>query len=179
VHSRAWRYLSVSRSLAKRIADLFTAAENILIDPETHRITGLLDFDFSHIASQADECFYSFMDFGGLVPGPFEGGELERLRDYQIQGYPDSPSVEESENGPVNWNWARLWQAALHKHNVSCPANIEGIAELADVYWFLLDVCPPFFNMPRWLAKRTEEQKQATKTAIGVTLGRYLEQWGY
>jgi hypothetical protein len=161
------------------MADLFTAAENILINPETHQITGLLDLDFSHIASQADEFFYSFMDFGGLVPGPFEGGDLVRLRDYQIQGFPDSASFKDVENGQVNWDMARLWQDALHKHNVSYPANIVGIAGLADLYWFLLDVCPPFFNMPRWLAKRTEEQKQATKAAIGVTLGRCLEQWGY
>jgi hypothetical protein len=113
------------------------------------------------------------------VPGPFEGGDLERLRDYQIQEFPDSESFDTTENGQVDWNMARLWQVALYKHNVSCPANIQRIAQLANVYWFLLDVCPSFFNMPRWLAKRTEEQKQATKAAIGVALGRYLEQWGY
>jgi hypothetical protein len=110
--------------------------------------------------------------------GP-EGGDLERLKDYQIHGFPDSASFETAENGLVDWNLARLWQAALYNHNIRCPALIEGIAELADVYWFLLDVCPPFFNMPRWLAKRTEEQKQATKAAIGVTLGRYLDKWGF
>jgi hypothetical protein len=32
--------------------------------------------------------------------------------------------------------------------------------------------------MPKWLAKRTEEQKQATKAAIGKSLGRYLDKWG-
>jgi hypothetical protein len=134
----------------------------------------LLDFDFSHIAS-----FYSSMDFGGLVPGPFEGGDLERLRDYQVQGFPESPSSEGIEHGLVDWDLTPLWQAALYKYSVICPANFERIAELADVYWFLLDVCPPFFNMRRWLVKRTEEQKQATKTAIGVTLGKYFEKWGY
>ncbi|KAI5206126.1 hypothetical protein E4T39_02604 [Aureobasidium subglaciale] len=155
------------------------SAENILINPKTHQITGLLDFDFSHIASEADEFFYSFMDFGGLVTGPFEGGDFERLRNYQIHGFPDLTSSEDIENGPVDWNAARLWQAAQQKHNVHGPADIERITELADIYWFLMDVCPPFFNMPRWLAKRTEEQKQATKAAIGTTLGRYLSGWGY
>jgi hypothetical protein len=170
--------MSVSIHPADGIADFYTAAENILIDPETHRITGLLDFDFSHIASQADEFFYSFMEFGGLVPGPFEGDDLERLRDYQIQGFPDSAPSEEVENATVDWNMARLWQAAQRKHGVNGPANIERITELADIYWFLLDVCPPFFSMPKWLAKRTEEQKQATKAAIGKSLGRYLDKWG-
>lgn len=161
------------------IADLYTAAESILIHPETHQITGLLDFDFSHIASKADEFFYSFMEFGGLVPGPFEGDDLDRLREYQIQGFPDSTPLEKAENAPIDLDTARLWQAALRKYSVNGPSDIEGIGMLADVYWFLTDVCPPFFNMPRWLAKRTDEQKQAVKTAIGENLGGYLSKWGY
>jgi hypothetical protein len=139
----------------------------------------LLDFDFSHIGSQADEFFYCFMEFGGLVPGPFEGGDLERLRNYQIQGFPETVTFEADDNAQVDWNTARLWQAAQQKHKVQSPANIERIGELADVYWFLLDVCPPFFNMPQWLAKRTEEQKQATKASIRTALDKYLTKWGY
>jgi hypothetical protein len=119
------------------------------------------------------------MEFGGLVPGPFGGGDLERLRDYQIHGFPDSAPTEEVEDTMVDWNMARLWHAAQRKHGVNGPANIERIGELADIYWFLLDVCPPFFSMPKWLAKRTDEQKQATKAAIGISLGRYLDKWGY
>lgn len=119
------------------------------------------------------------MEFGGLLPGPFEGDDLKRLREYQIQGFPDSKPLDKVENAPVDLGTARLWQAALRKHHVYGPTEIKGIAELADMYWFLTDVCPPFFNMPRWLAKRTEEQKQATKAAIGENLGRYLSKWGY
>lgn len=119
------------------------------------------------------------MEFGGLVPGPFEGGDLERLRNYQIQGFPETEVFEAVEDTQVDWNTARLWQAAQQKHEIHGPANIERVGELADVYWFLLDVCPPFFNMPQWLAKRTEEQKQATKATIGTSLDRYLTKWGY
>ncbi|KAH0286073.1 hypothetical protein M436DRAFT_60238 [Aureobasidium namibiae CBS 147.97] len=155
------------------------SAENILIDPETHQITGLLDFDFSHVASEADEFFYSFMDFGGLVPCPFEGDELDRLREYQIQGFPDSTPLGKVEDPPIDLDMARLWQATLRKHHVHGPTDIKRIAELADIYWFLIDVCPPFFNMPRWLAKRTDEQKQAVKVAIGKNLEKYLSRWGY
>jgi len=119
------------------------------------------------------------MEFGGLVPGPFEGDELDRLREYQTQGFPDSALVEKIENAPIDLDTARLWQAALRKHNVHGPTDIKGIAELADIYWFLTDVCPPFFNMPRWLAKRTDEQKQAVKAAIGKNLDGYLSKWGH
>jgi hypothetical protein len=144
-----------------------------------HQITGLLDLDFSHIGSPADEFFYSFMEFGGLVPGPFEGGGLERLRNYQTRGFPESATFEAGEDTPIDLKTAQLWQAAQKKHKVNGPANIDGIAELADIYWFLLDVCPPFFNMPQWLAKRTEEQKQATKATIRTALDKYLIRWGY
>ncbi|THZ77721.1 hypothetical protein D6C85_01493 [Aureobasidium pullulans] len=147
-------------------------AENILIDPGTLHITGLLDFDFSHIASPADEYFYSFPSFCGLVPGPFEDEDLQLLRRHQTEGFPSAPSTQEATSESVDWTVARLWQAALEKHNVASPKDIENITELADIYWFLLDVCPPFFNLPRWLARKTEEQKLAAKKAIGENLDR-------
>ncbi|KEQ81335.1 hypothetical protein M438DRAFT_376874 [Aureobasidium pullulans EXF-150] len=154
-------------------------AENILIDPGTLQITGLLDFDFSHIASPADEYFYSFPSFCGLVPGPFEDEDLQLLRRYQTEGFPSTPSAQEATSGSVDWTVARLWQAALEKHHVASPKDIENITQLADIYWFLLDVCPPFFNLPRWLARKTDEQKFAAKKAIRENLDRYLRRWGY
>ncbi|THW10700.1 hypothetical protein D6D24_07733 [Aureobasidium pullulans] len=154
-------------------------AENILIDPGTLQITGLLDFDFSHIASPADEYFYSFPSFCGLVPGPFEDEDLQLLRRYQTEGFPSTPSAQEATSKSVDWTVARLWQAALEKHNVASPKDIENSTELADIYWFLLDVCPPFFNLPRWLARKTEEQKLAAKKAIGVNLDSFLRRWDY
>ncbi|THY01482.1 hypothetical protein D6D01_10358 [Aureobasidium pullulans] len=154
-------------------------AENILIDTDTLQITGLLDFDFSHIASPADEYFYSFPSFCGLVPGPFEDEDLQLLRRYQTEGFPSSPSAQEARSQSVDWTVARLWQVALKKHNVASPKDIDNITELADVYWFLLDVCPPFLNLPRWLARRTDEQKFAAKNEIGENLNKYLQRWGY
>lgn len=161
------------------ITDIRIGAENILIDPGTLRITGLLDFDFSHIASPADEYFYSFPSFCGLVPGPFEDEDLQLLRRYQTEGFPITPSAQEATRKSVDWTVARLWQAALEKHNVASPKDIENITKLADIYWFLLDVCPPFFNLPRWLARKTSEQKLAAKKAIGENLDRYVRRWSY
>jgi len=161
------------------IADISIGAENILIDPGTLQITGLLDFDFSHIASPADEYFYSFPSFCGLVPGPFEDEDLQLLRRYQTEGFPSAPSTQEATSESVDWTVARLWQAALEKHNVASPKDIDNIAELADIYWFLLDVCPPFFNLPRWLARKTDEQKLAAKKAIGENIDRYMRRWSY
>ena len=161
------------------ITDIRIGAENILINPPTLQITGLLDFDFSHIASPADEYFYSFPSFCGLVPGPFEDEDLQLLRRYQTEGFPSAPSTQEATSESVDWEVARLWQAALEKHHVASPKDIDNIAELADIYWFLLDVCPPFFNLPRWLARKTDEQKLAAKKAIGENLDSHLRRWDY
>ncbi|KAK9787636.1 putative Beta-galactosidase [Seiridium cardinale] len=47
---------------------------NMLFDVESNRLTALLDFDFSHVATPADEYFYSMGLLGHLLLGPLEHG---------------------------------------------------------------------------------------------------------
>lgn len=117
------------------------------------------------------------MDLGGLVPGPFEDEALQCLRRFQLgQGEDDTLPIE-TQDSPVDWTLAKAWKAALQRHNIDGPAEIAHIADLADIYWFLLDICPPFFNMPKWLAKRTDEQQQAAKARTEDSLYKYLARW--
>lgn len=113
------------------------------------------------------------------MPGPFEDEDLQRLRSYQCNGFPDIPSSAESGCSSVDWQSARLWKASLDKQEIARPAYFQHITELADIYWFLLDVCPPYFNMSRWMGKRTEEQQNAAKKATLDKLDKYLCKWGY
>ena len=46
-------------SFLPKKADLDSAPDNFLYDKDTMRLTALLDFDFSHIATFADEFFRS------------------------------------------------------------------------------------------------------------------------
>lgn len=151
--------------------------ENLLIDPETLQLTALLDFDFSHIASPGDEYFYSFPSFHGIVAGPFEEGEQGALTQVQLNGFKDFKPPESQEE--VDWNLAKTWHSALKTAGVETPADIDGIEELAALYWFLLDVCPPYFLLPRWLKRKTPEQQQASKKETEVSLDKYLRRWGY
>lgn len=150
--------------------------ENILFDPETLQVTALLDYDFTHIASTADEFFYSFMDFHGLVPGPSEDPQMESLRLAQLNGFSDTNL---GKIAGIDWKLAKMWQAAMKRAHVKTPVDIEDIGELATIYWFLLDVCPPYFLLPRWLKKRTEQQRLAIKRTIERNLDKYLKQWGF
>jgi hypothetical protein len=51
-----------------------------LFDPATNQVTALLDFNFTSIASPADEFFYSFSSFHWILSGRFEPEENEALR---------------------------------------------------------------------------------------------------
>jgi hypothetical protein len=141
-------------------------------------ITGLLDFDFSHVASPVDEYFYSFPSINGILTGPFEGGEMKELRVAIISGnFPDPlPSSKE-----VDWNVAQVWNHEMKRAGVIRPSDIagDGIAEYAALYLFTQDVCPPYILMPRRVAKWTPEQLQKVKERIEAGLGTYLERWGY
>jgi hypothetical protein len=58
------------------------------------------------------------------------------------------------------------------------PSNIERIEDVAALYWPLLDVCPPYFLLPRWLGRTSEEKRQEPKE-IEANLEKYLERWGF
>ena len=158
---------------------IYVGVENILVDPETLEVIGLLDFDFTHIASPCDEYFYSFMDFHGLVPGPCEDKEMETLRMAQLSGFKDFELPVRAGEAGVDWTVARMWQEAMKRFGVNAPSDIQGVGELAAIYLFLLDVCPPYFLLSRWQKRRTEEQQEASKKEIQVNLDRYLKRRGY
>ncbi|CZR67405.1 uncharacterized protein PAC_17304 [Phialocephala subalpina] len=167
--STPWTFMSLL-SKARNV-------ENLLIDPETLQLTAILDFDFSHIASPADEYFYPFPSFHGIVAGPFEEGEQRTLNEAQLNGFKDFKTPTSQEE--VDWNLAKTWHSALETAGVESPADIDGIDELAAVYWFLLDVCPPYFLLPRWLKRKTIKQQQALKKETEANLDKYLKRWGY
>ncbi|KAK9320838.1 kinase-like domain-containing protein [Lipomyces orientalis] len=154
--------------------------QNLLIDPTTLRITGLLDFDFSHIASSADEFFYSFPLIHGILTGPFENPEQESLRLAQLNGFSGvgetPPALGDS---AIDWEVAKMWEEEMASAGVQRPSDIKGIEELAALYWFLMDICPPYFEMQRWLARRTPEQLEKAKVNAESGLKKYLERWGF
>jgi hypothetical protein len=155
----------------------YTGPENISFDSATNRITALLDFDFTHIASPANEFFYPFPSFHGILSGPFEPKENEALCLAQLDGFknPD-PTLT---NPEINYNLAKLWHSELIRLEILGPSNIEGIEEVSALYWFFLDVCPPYFLLPRLLGRTSEEQQQESKKETEARLEKYLERWGF
>jgi len=150
--------------------------QNILFDASNMKITGLLDFDFSSIASPADEYFYSFLSIHGILPSSIEEGEEGAQRDFLLTGKEPLVPFEAPE---LDWDVLKLWYKEMTRANVLKPGDITSADRLAGLYWFLQDVCPPYFLMPRWLGKRTVEQIEAEKKRIEGNLAKYLDLVGY
>jgi len=117
-----------------------SAPDNLLYDKNTMRITAVLDFDFAHVATVADEFFRSLGHGIGRLPG---SGESDRdkiaLRKAMLEGFPNSlpPSCKE-----VQWVTARAWDDALRDRDVERPSTITNIAALSDLFWLSSEILP-------------------------------------
>ncbi|KAK0127737.1 hypothetical protein ONS96_007251 [Cadophora gregata f. sp. sojae] len=177
----------VTNGIAKQVAENSIARQtlvhgdfntfNMLFDPTSNRLTALLDFDLSHIATPADEYFYSFRTVGALLAGPFEEGDEGQLRRCLLDGF-DGNNLPQ--NGrKVDFEIAQMMDKEFVRAGVLRPVDIQGAGELAGLKWFLEDVSPPYFFMSRWLEHMEPQKVDEIKTGIEENLGKYLERWGF
>ena len=151
----------------------------MLFDIDSNRLTALLDFDFSHVATPADEYFYSMALLGHIVLGPLEKGTEQRLVKSLLTGWKGNIPSAEEERGWVPWETMQMLSEELARAGVLRPQDIKGIGELAGVKWFLEDVFPPYFASPTWLQKRTPEKLEAIRNEKEARIEGYLTMWGY
>ena len=131
----------------------------MLFDPETNEITALLDYDFGHIGSQADEYFYSLGELHGLLVPPFqEEDDINLMRERLLHGFDEQVASDKSEM--VDWRLFAALDEQLAAEGVERPVDIPGIDQLSAIYWFLQDVSPPMFFLKRWRAHMGEEKVQ-------------------
>ncbi|CAI0643667.1 unnamed protein product [Colletotrichum noveboracense] len=151
---------------------------NILFDEATNKLTALLDYDFGHIGSQADEYFYSFPSIHGLMIPPFTGNpEEEHLRGCLLNGFTKEDVQRKSES--IDWMIATMRDEEFTKAGVERPSDIQGIDDLSAVYWFIQNISPPMFFLERWRAKATPERIEMIKREARNNLEKNLDLWGY
>ncbi|KAE9575029.1 hypothetical protein CGCF415_v005089 [Colletotrichum fructicola] len=151
---------------------------NILFDEATNKLTALLDYDFGHIGSQADEYFYSFHSIHGLMIPPFTGDpEEEHLRDCLLNGFTQEDVQRKSES--IDWMTATMRDEEFTKAGMEGPSDIQGIDDLSAVYWFIQNISPPMFFLERWRANATPERIEMIKLEARNNLEKNLDLWGY
>jgi hypothetical protein len=159
--------------LAHHTIDTF----NMLFDPTSNRLTALVDFDLSHIATPADEYLYSFRTLGALLASPLEPGDEGQLRQCLLYGF--DGNVPDENGKEVDFEIAQMMDKEFVRAGVLRPADIHGAGELAALKWFLEDVSPPYFFMERWLEWKGREKVEEVKVGVEENLGKYLGRWGY
>ena len=140
------------------------------------RLTALLDFDFSHIATFADEFFRSLGADIGQFPSPRESGEPLALRKAMLTGFPKTipPS-----SGEVQWPCAKAWDDALRQRGAKRPSTIANIAALSDLFWLSGQILP--FKLCNEVVVRNSSQEQlvARKKNGEELLINFLKDYGY
>ncbi|CAK7236616.1 hypothetical protein SBRCBS47491_009699 [Sporothrix bragantina] len=154
--------------------------ENLLYDPGTNRITALLDWSFSHIASLSDEYFYSFAALSHIVTH----GDLplpeNTVRKALLEGLAAVSDKEKKECPMADWQLIEMTDAAFAVAGVVRPVDqMPNIDILADLYWFLQNVSQPMFFMPRLRAKMGPGRLKVAKFHTKNTLEQILKRRGY
>ncbi|KAI0433296.1 hypothetical protein F5Y09DRAFT_299095 [Xylaria sp. FL1042] len=152
---------------------------NMLVDPISNKLTAILDFDLSHVASPAEEYFYSLTNLGSMLAGPFDDNPDEILLRKCLLGGFDNVDIANDRGGKINWIVARVTDHEFIQAGVLRPSEIKGCGELANLKWFLESLSPPYFHMPRWVKGHKLEFIEKKKQAIRSTIEKYLDHWGF
>lgn len=130
-----------------RLADHFPTlldGSNLLFDPASSRITGLVDFDFAAILHPSYEFLRSFSDAGSQFKGwcVDEESDEAALRNAKLHGFPSPLPTTEAGDGAVKWEDAKAWEDALQEVGAERPQTIKGIDKVADVDTLLQAILP-------------------------------------
>ncbi|KJZ70172.1 hypothetical protein HIM_10432 [Hirsutella minnesotensis 3608] len=151
---------------------------NMLFNPKTLQITGLLDYDLGHIGSQADEYMYSLSSLGFLVLPPIKDNEDLRLqREFLLHGIEHERLINRPQT-IINWKVALMVDEEFSKAGVERPRDIQAMEEIATRYWVTQNVSPPIFSLER-SRKYSLDKLQQMKVGEQRELENGLEALGY
>ncbi|KAJ6546949.1 kinase-like domain-containing protein [Mycena capillaripes] len=158
------------RAILRQVADepIFVhgdfKCQNLLVSPETHRITGLLDFEFARIGTSPEDVMDGMGDFrkhNCVQPVP-DGLDVHLL---EINGW---PCQTKSESAGLDCQTSKAWRDL-----VQLPVGYEATAK---TYAFLEQVCPWYFCQPPWCERHDMVvERQIVESALSDT----LKAWGF
>ncbi|PNS20973.1 Acyl-CoA dehydrogenase family member 10 [Sphaceloma murrayae] len=167
--------MSLVTTLDKTLVHGDFSADNLLYDPATLRLTAVLDFDFAHIGTVADEFFRSLAHGIGRFPDKRDGEETLPLHLAMLHGFPDPLPVPTDD---IQWTAAKAWNDALETRDMWRPSNIPGIAQLSELFWLSSQLLPFKLVNEVVISNSSEEQLQARKHDGEVLLNDFLSEHG-
>ncbi|KAF6823054.1 phosphotransferase enzyme family protein [Colletotrichum plurivorum] len=154
---------------------------NIQYDPDTKRVTGVLDFDWAYVSHPCHEFFYSLGDVGGTTGGGTSrdpdrsGGRIGRA---MMTGDFDSIS-DLPEEAAGQLAIAKAWDAALAERGAIRPSSVAGIEALDRLRRLESLLCSFALCHPVLLKRKTEEEIKEMRSKAEGELVECLEGLGY
>ncbi|KAK0757845.1 hypothetical protein N5P37_009137 [Trichoderma harzianum] len=150
---------------------------NILFDANTLQMTALLDFDFSYVATAAEEFLgFSFGNIsGGKLPGPFETGAHLSLRKAMLSGF-TTPFVN-ADASETQWGVAAAWDKELVRAGAAKLATIPHFEDIADLYWLQDKISPFELDSPVMRRRKTAEQLRSIRNETEEMIVKFLERF--
>jgi hypothetical protein len=150
------------------------ATNNMLFDPETNKLTALLDFDWACVNHTCHEFFSGLTDLGGNTH-PANDKTKAAVLTGCFDPKPEDISEEESET----WDRAKAWDAVLTEKGVTRPCDIAGIKKLEKLRE-LEDLIAPFMLTEAVMLKRMpQEQLEKSKLEGAQKILSILEDYGF
>jgi aminoglycoside phosphotransferase (APT) family kinase protein len=116
---------------------------NLLVDPETMTITGVVDFELSHVGLISDEFMNGLGYVGHIHPNLYDPDEQQHSAALLSPktGFADWAPVEGDGAAWTNWATARAFEHAFAEKSVPRPRTIPGFENSSKLYWFCQDIC--------------------------------------
>lgn len=143
---------------------------NMLIDPNTGKLTAVLDFDFAFIADPAHEFLVSLHDLGGNMTGPYgQDSNNGKLSQAILSG-----DFSEDVPGDLWWN-GKTWNANLAKRGIQQPSSIPGIEMLLQFRALESLICPFRLAVPFLVQDMSDDQRAETREKAESKLTAQME----
>ncbi|KAF6798171.1 phosphotransferase enzyme family protein [Colletotrichum sojae] len=154
---------------------------NVQYDPDTKKVTGVLDFDWAYVSHPCHEFFYSLGDVGGNTGGGTgrdpdrSGGRIGRA---MMTGDFDSIS-DLPEEAAGQLAIAKAWDAALAERGAIRPSDVAGIEALDRLRRLESLLCSFALCHPVMLKRKTEEEIKEMRSKAEGEVVECLEELGY
>ena len=151
--------------------------DNILYDKTNFALSAVIDFDFGHIGTSADDFFRSLGHTIGRFPASRgDEDEVLELQKSMLNGFPVSLPPN---SDVVEWMAAKTWDDHLRNRSMKRPGTIQKIEGLAELFWLSSALLPFRLCNEVVVSNSTPEQLSERKKIYRVNISKFLDDYGF